>query len=65
MPTQFFSYFILLINYELNRRVNKKIFLSLVMLNTPFLNRPVISLRNTANYSSYNKIIRVKISLSF
>ena len=53
-------------NYELNRRVNGGIFLSLVILNTPFLSRPVISLQyNAANYSSRGAIIGVGILLLF
>ena len=57
-------YFTLLTNWELNRWVNRGIFLSLVTLNTPFLNRPVISLQyNTANYGSRSTIIGVGILL--
>jgi hypothetical protein len=59
-------YFTLLINQELNRRVNRGMFLSLITLNTPFLSRLVISLQyNVANYGSHNVIIGVGISLLF
>ena len=57
-------YFTLSINWELNRRVNKGIFLNLITLNTPFLSKPVISLQhNMANYGSHSTIIGVGISL--
>ena len=59
-------YFTLLINHKLNKQVNREIFLSLVILNTPFLNRLVIFLQyNIANYSSCGIIIGVGILLLF
>ena len=58
-------YFTLLINWELNRWVNREIFLSLVTLNTPFLSRLVISLQyNIVNCGSRSVIIGVGILLS-